>query len=306
MVGTPTKHGHRAREKFIPAPVSRPSVRRPRQDCLVWSFQTRLPLDPGIILSRWARLGGFVKIRLDQRLVDDGLFPSREKARRAIMAGQVRINGQPAGKPGDSVPPEAEIHVLAGEKYVSRGGRKLEHALRIFDLDVHDATAIDLGASTGGFTDCLLQAGAKRVFAVDVGHGQLAWRLRRDPRVVPMEKTNARYLTPSHFSPTDLPVDLVVMDCSFISLKKILSSAAALVKPSGNIVALVKPQFEAGRREAGRGRGVIRDPAIHQRILEDLKNFAHSAGTLQWIAHTKSPLQGPAGNTEFLALLRKV
>src|ERR1017187_9925080 len=232
--------------------------------------------------------------RLDQALVERGLCESREKARRAVLAGQVRVNAQPARKPSDPVKPGDALTLEAGEKYVSRGGHKLEHALKHFQLDVAGRVALDLGASTGGFTDCLLQHGAAKVFAVDVGHGQLAWKLRQDPRVVVMEKTNARHLTPEKIfcpgapascrrageeaNPTGkmpvLPgVDFITIDCSFISLRKILPAAALLLKPDGKIVALIKPQFEAGKAEADKGRGVIRDAAIHERVLEELRNF---------------------------------
>ena len=189
-------------------------------------------------------------------MVERGLSESREKAQRAILAGQVRINSQPAKKPSDSISPTDNIEVEANEKFVSRGGHKLEHGLETFRLDVSGLTAIDIGASTGGFTDCLLQRGANKVFAVDVGQAQLAWKLRQDPRVMVMEKTNARYLKPEQFP---RPFDLAVIDCSFISLRKILPPAVALLKTEGKIVALVKPQFEAGKAEADKGRGVIRD-----------------------------------------------
>src|SRR6266511_5978800 len=215
--------------------------------------------------------------RLDVALVERGLCESREKAQRAIMAGQVRINDRPARKPSDSVKDSDALAVDGGDQFVSRGGFKLEHALRHFALDVHGLTAIDLGASTGGFTDCLLQNGAVRVFAVDVGQGQLAWKLRHDPRVVVMEKTNARELTPARFPPPFNAADLVVIDCSFISLRKILPPAIALLKPAGRIVALIKPQFEAGKAEADKGAGVITDPAIHDRVLRELEQFV--AGT---------------------------
>jgi len=221
------------------------------------------------------------------------------------MAGQVRINQQPASKPSDSVRPADELSVTAGERFVSRGGHKLEHGLAHFALDVTDITAIDLGASTGGFTDCLLQAGARRVFAVDVGQGQLAWKLRQDARVVVMEKTNARSLTPASFPPPFAPVDLIVADCSFISLRKILPPAVALLQPAGRIVALIKPQFEAGKAEADRGAGVITDPKVHQRVLTELKEFVASLAGLRWVEVTESPLLGPAGNKEFLVLIEK-
>jgi 23S rRNA (cytidine1920-2'-O)/16S rRNA (cytidine1409-2'-O)-methyltransferase len=259
--------------------------------------------------------------RLDQALVERGLCESREKAKRAILAGQVRINHQLARKPSDAVKPQDSLELSAPEKFVSRGGLKLEHALDHFQLDVAGQTAIDLGASTGGFTDCLLQRGAAKVFAVDVGRGQLAWKLRRDPRVVVMEKTNARELTPAKFPHPFTPVDLVVIDCSFISLRKILPAAIGLLlgartsvrsKPespaqaSGKILALIKPQFEAGKREADRGAGVIRDAAIHQRVLGELEKFVTSQPGLRWVGVTESPLRGPAGNKEFLALIEKI
>jgi len=221
------------------------------------------------------------------------------------MAGQVRINQQPARKASDSVQPTDELAVTAAERFVSRGGFKLEHALKHFQLDVGDLTAIDLGASTGGFTDCLLQGGARRVFAVDVGHGQLAWKLRQDSRVVVMEKTNARQLTPASFPQPFALADLIVADCSFISLQKILPPAVALLRPAGRIVALIKPQFEAGKAEADKGAGVITDPAIHERVLAGLKTFVSAMGQVRWINVTASPLLGPAGNKEFLVLIEK-
>ena len=241
--------------------------------------------------------------RLDQALVERGLCDSREKAKRLILAAQVRINGQTAHKPSDRVKPADEIALDAPEKFVSRGGHKLEHALNHFQLTVTGLTAIDLGASTGGFTDCLLQHGAGKVFAVDVGRGQLAWKLRQDPRVVVMEKTNARFLKPENFP---VPADLVVADCSFISLKKILPPAVPLLKPDGRIVALVKPQFEAGKAEADKGRGVITDAAVHERVLAELQEFVTAQAGLCWRGMVESPLLGPAGNKEFLALIEKV
>jgi 23S rRNA (cytidine1920-2'-O)/16S rRNA (cytidine1409-2'-O)-methyltransferase len=241
-------------------------------------------------------------LRLDQAMVDRGLCESRERAKRAILAGQVLVNSQVAQKPGDSVSPTDDIALVAGEKFVSRGGHKLEHALDTFHLDVTGLIAIDIGASTGGFTDCLLQRGARQVFAVDVGRGQLAWKLRRDARVVVMEKTNARYLKAEQFPQ---PFDLAVVDCSFISLRKILPPAVALLKRQGRIVALVKPQFEAGKAEADKGRGVIRDASIHERILEELRQFVAAQAGLDWRGAVESPLQGPAGNKEFLVLIEK-
>jgi len=243
--------------------------------------------------------------RLDQALVERHLCDSREKAKRAILAGQVRINDQLARKASDAVKPDDKIILEAPEKFVSRGGYKLEHALQHFQLNVNGLTAIDLGASTGGFTDCLLQHGAKKVFAVDVGHGQLAWKLRGDQRVVVMEKTNARALTPTKMSQPFSGADLVVIDCSFISLRKILPAAVALLGSSGKIAALVKPQFEAGKAEADKGAGVITDPEIHARVLRELKEFVGAETELLWRGETESPLLGPAGNKEFLVLLEK-
>ncbi|HKW29901.1 MAG TPA: TlyA family RNA methyltransferase [Verrucomicrobiae bacterium] len=243
--------------------------------------------------------------RLDQALVDRGLCESRERAKRAILAGQVRVNTQPAHKPGDSVQPEDALALEAGEKFVSRGGYKLEHALRHFQLNVAGLVALDLGASTGGFTDCLLQYGAAKVFAVDVGQGQLAWKLRQDHRVVVMEKTNARHLTAAQFPRPFTPSDLAVIDCSFISLRKILPAAIALLKPSGKIVALIKPQFEAGKTEADKGRGVINDPRVHERVVNELREFAAAQPGLNWRDVVASPLLGPAGNKEFLVLIEK-
>lgn len=243
--------------------------------------------------------------RLDQALVERGLCDSREKAKRAILAGQVRINQQHARKPSDRVTPADELTLVAAERYVSRGGLKLEHGLVHFGLDVTGCTAIDLGASTGGFTDCLLQHGAARVYAVDVGRGQLAWKLRRDSRVIVMEQTNARHLRPEAFPAPFAPVPLVVVDCSFISLQRILPPAVALLAPGGRILALLKPQFEAGKAEADRGAGVIRDPGVHERVLAELRSFATDELRLTWRGVVESPLLGPAGNKEFLVLLEK-
>ena len=240
--------------------------------------------------------------RLDQALVERGLCDSRERAKRSIIAGQVRINGQPGRKPSDPVSERDELTLTATEKYVSRGGHKLEHALQEFKLDVTGLVAFDLGASTGGFTDCLLQHGAAKVYAVDVGQGQLAWKLRTDERVVVREKTNARYLEPAQFPE---PADLVVVDCSFISLKKILPPAIALLKATGMMVALIKPQFEAGKTEVDKGQGVITDPAVHERILNELRVFVGGQAGVIWRAVTASPLLGPAGNKEFLVLIEK-
>ena len=244
--------------------------------------------------------------RVDEALVLRGFCPSREQAKRAVLAGRVRLNGQPARKPSDPVRPADDLALEASEKYVSRGGLKLEHGLDHFQVEVAGLRAIDLGASTGGFTDCLLQRGAAQVHAVDVGRGQLAWKLRQDPRGVVMERTNARHLTPASFPAPFQPFDLVVVDCSFISLRRILPAAIALWRPSGKIVALIKPQFEAGKAEADRGAGVIRDPVVHQRVLDELAAFTGQLAGVAWRGVTPSPLLGPAGNKEFLVLLESI
>lgn len=238
--------------------------------------------------------------RLDQALVSRGLCESREKAQRAILAGLAKINGQKAAKSSQKVRSEDVVELAQGEKYVSRGGFKLEKALSHFNLDVRGAVAADLGASTGGFTDCLLQNGAARVYAIDVGKGQLAWKLRQHPQVVVMEQTNARELGAGHLPER---MDLVVIDCSFISLRKILPAAVAIIRPGGKIVALVKPQFEAGKAEADRGAGVITDPVIHQRVLSELESFVAGQTGWHWRGQVESPLLGPAGNKEFLVLI---
>ncbi len=241
--------------------------------------------------------------RLDQALVARGLCESREKAQRAVLAGHARINGQLARKSSDKVREGDILELSQGEKYVSRGGFKLEKALQHFNLRVDGLVAADIGSSTGGFTDCLLQNGAAKVYAIDVGKGQLAWKLRNDPRVVVMEQTNARDLTPARFPQPFARPDLAVIDCSFISLRKILPAAVAIVRPGGKIAALVKPQFEAGKAEADRGAGVITDPAIHQRVLAELEEFVAGHPGWRWRGQVESPLLGPAGNKEFLALI---
>jgi 23S rRNA (cytidine1920-2'-O)/16S rRNA (cytidine1409-2'-O)-methyltransferase len=243
--------------------------------------------------------------RLDVALVERGLCETREKARRAVMAGLVRINDQPARKPSDFTRESDSLSLEAGEKYVSRGGLKLEHALRHFHLTLSGQIAIDLGASTGGFTDCLLQHGARRVCAVDVGHGQLAWKLRQDPRVIVLEQTNARDISVASLPTPCSAADIVTIDCSFISLRKILPAAIALLKAGGKLVALIKPQFEAGKTEADRGKGVIRDPSIHSRVLQELETFVATLPFTRWCGVTESPLTGHAGNKEFFALIEK-
>jgi 23S rRNA (cytidine1920-2'-O)/16S rRNA (cytidine1409-2'-O)-methyltransferase len=244
--------------------------------------------------------------RLDQLVVDRALLPTRSKAQAAIMAGQVRVNGRVATKPGENVPPDVVIELASRDRYVSRGGHKLEHGLRHFGVSVAGARAIDVGASTGGFTDCLLQHGAARVHAVDVGHGQLAWTLRQDPRVVVMERVNARSLSATAFDAGALPFDVAAVDCSFISLRKVLPVLPPLLRPGASVLALVKPQFEAGREEADRGAGVITDPAVHRRVLDELEAAAADGRMgLEWMGSVESPLLGPAGNREFVAHLRR-
>jgi len=235
-----------------------------------------------------------MKLRLDLLLVERGLLPSREKARRAILAGLVSIGDQRADKPGRQYLADADVRLKEMPRFVGRGGEKLQGALEYFGLDLSGRVALDVGSSTGGFTDCLLQAGVIRVYCVDVGKGQLAWKLRQDPRVVVKEGVNARYL-----SRDDLPElpDIITIDVAFISLKKILPACIGLLKPDGMILALIKPQFEAERSEIKRG-GVVRDPVVHERVIEEIKEFSLSKG-LSVIGVIKSVLTGPAGNKEF-------
>jgi 23S rRNA (cytidine1920-2'-O)/16S rRNA (cytidine1409-2'-O)-methyltransferase len=249
---------------------------------------------------------GVAKERLDQALVTRGLCPSRTQAQRALLAGLVLINGRKAGKAGDPVGVDDTLALAETERYVSRGGQKLEGALAGFGLDVKGVNALDIGSSTGGFTDCLLQHLAGHVTAVDVGKGQLAWKLRQDSRVTVMEGVNARHVTAASFPKERFPFDFICADCSFISLKLVLPPAAPLLRPGGILVALIKPQFEAGREEADKGRGVIRDPGVHAAVLAGLEAFvASDLPTLRWEGCMESPLTGPAGNKEFLALLRR-
>ncbi len=229
-------------------------------------------------------------------LVEKGLASTREQARSLIMAGSVAVGGEVVDKPGTKVEEDTVLTVAAPPKYVSRGGLKLERALDAFGLDVAGQVVVDGGASTGGFTDCVLQRGAARVYAVDVGYGQLDWRLRSDPRVVVMERTNIRYLTA-----LPEPADLAVMDLSFISLRLVIPAVARLLRPGGQMVVLVKPQFEAGRGQVGKG-GVVRDPQVHRSVLRGLVEWGDREGYgVRRVA--VSPLKGPAGNVEFLALV---
>lgn len=239
--------------------------------------------------------------RLDQWLLAHGLAATRREAQAVIMAGRVSVDGQVVDKPGRRVSPGVDVSVRRpAHSFAGRGGIKLAHALEAFGLDVRGRVAVDLGASTGGFTDCLLRNGAARVYAVDVGRGQLAWRLRADPRVVCLDGVNARYLTPD---PLGGPCDLVTADLAFISLRLVWPAIARIVRPGGDVVALVKPQFEAGRNRVGR-RGVVRDPAVHEDVLRDVLAAAEGAGMTP-VAITASPVTGPAGNIEYLVLLRR-
>ena len=239
------------------------------------------------------------KVRLDQLVADKGLAPSRERARALILAARISVDGQVVSKAGVQVESGADVALLGPDHpYVGRGGLKLAHALDAFGIAVAGREALDIGASTGGFTDALLQRGARRVVALDVGHGQLDWTLRNHPRVVIIERFNAR-----HLAPADLPgpVDIVCIDVSFISLRRILPVVPPLLRPSADVVALVKPQFEAGRAEVR--KGVIHDAAIHARVVEEIRVAAAAVGLVQ-AAATPSPITGQKGNVEFLLHLR--
>jgi 23S rRNA (cytidine1920-2'-O)/16S rRNA (cytidine1409-2'-O)-methyltransferase len=247
------------------------------------------------------------KMRLDVLLVERGLAESRAKAQALIMAGQVRVAGQTAIKPATTVDSEATLTVDSGPRFVSRGGEKLDAALEAFGLAVNGLTCADVGSSTGGFTDCLLQRGATKVYTIDVGKGILHWKLRNDPRVVVMEETNARYV-----ESLPEPINLVTVDASFISLKILLPVVGTwLPSPSGRgvggegcVIALIKPQFEAGKKDVARGDGVIRDPTIHRQVLLDVLTFAQKEG-FEVRGLIKSPLLGPKGNAEFLVWLKQ-
>lgn len=243
------------------------------------------------------------KLRLDQLLLDRGLAPSRERARALILGGHVAVDGVPATKAGTFVTPGADVGLRTPDHpWVGRGGIKLARALDVFDLKPEGALALDIGASTGGFTDVLLQRGARRVVALDVGRGQLDWRLRTDPRVVVIENLNARHLRPDDLPPHARQFDLVTIDVSFISLKHILPVVPPLLAPGAAVVALVKPQFEAGREEVGKG-GIVRDEAVHARVIDDVARAALAVG-LDRVRVEPSPIEGAEGNREFLMLLR--
>ena len=240
--------------------------------------------------------------RLDKLLVDRGVVQSRERAKAMILAGMVMVGDRVVDKAGALVKRDSHIRVKGTEHpYVSRGGIKLEGALRGFGVDPKDRVAMDIGASTGGFTDCLLQWGARRVYAVDVGYGQLAWKLRRDPRVVNLERRNIRSVKPHEVGEE---VDLVVIDTSFISVEKFLPNVVSMVREGGEVVALLKPQFEVGKGEVGKG-GVVRDTRKHQQVLERISRFSESIG-MKVRGVMESPLLGPKGNKEFFIYLEKV
>ena len=243
-------------------------------------------------------------VRLDTLLVERGLAASRERARALILAGSVRVNGQPASKAGTPVPLDADVAVAtADHPYVGRGGLKLAHALDAFGVQVTGRTALDIGASTGGFTDVLLQRGAARVVALDVGHGQLDWKIRSDPRVDVIERVNARTLTAAALPPGRAPFDIVTIDVSFISLRHILPVVPPLSRRHADVIALVKPQFEAGRTEVGKG-GIVRDPAVQARVLDEITAAADALG-LGRVGSTESPIAGMEGNREFLLHFRR-
>lgn len=232
--------------------------------------------------------------RLDLLVEERGLVRSRAQAQLEIRAGRVFVNGALVDKPGALISAGAEIELRSRRRFVSRGGLKLEHALQVFAVDVRGKVALDVGASTGGFTDCLLQHGARRVYAVDVGRGQLDWSLRRDERVIVLEGINARYLQPEEIGE---PVDLATVDVAFISLRKILPPLGAIVREGGDLIILVKPQFEAGRGKVK--RGVVHYPQVQLEVLEDLRRFIVEALQLSLVEATFSPLKGPGGNIEF-------
>ena len=240
------------------------------------------------------------KARADQTLVARGFFESRERAQRAIMAGEVRVGEDLISKPSALIDINAAISIAESPQFVSRGALKLSGAVDFFKIDVQSKVALDIGASTGGFTDCLLRRGAAKVFAVDVGRGQLAWRIRNDPRVVVMEKVNARFLARQHV-PQD--VDLCVIDVSFISLTLILPRAFELIAPDGVILALIKPQFELERKDVARG-GIVRDPALHEKAQQKIVKFVEEA-KFQVVGAVPSAITGADGNQEFFICIRK-
>jgi len=241
------------------------------------------------------------KDRVDKLLVERGMVASRERARALIMAGKVIAEGKRVDKPGVQIKSDAPLQLQQGDSsYVSRGGEKIEGALRTFAIDPKGMIVMDVGASTGGFTDCILQKGAKKVYAVDVGYGQLAWKLQKDPRVVNLERKNIRYLERGE---VEDETDLILIDTSFISVEKFLPHLLGFLKKGGAILSLIKPQFEVGRREVGKG-GVVRDKALHEKVIDRISNFSRGLG-LTVLGVTESPLLGPKGNREFFNYLKK-
>jgi len=241
------------------------------------------------------------KERLDKLLVDKGIAQSREKAGAMIMAGKVAVDGKRIDKPGIQIDVGARLQLQEGDShYVSRGGEKMEGALKAFAIDPRGMVVIDAGASTGGFTDCILQKGAVKVYAVDVGYGQLAWRLQKDPRVVNLERRNVRYLRREEVREE---IDLILIDTSFISIEKFLPHLLGFLKKGGAILGLIKPQFEVGRGEVGKG-GVVRDKALHHKVISRISHFSQGLG-LRILGVTESPLLGPKGNKEFFIYMKK-
>jgi len=237
------------------------------------------------------------KVRIDTLLVEKNFFSTREKAKKALMSGIVYVNNQLIDKPGMKVEAEADIEIRGKTlPYVSRGGLKIEKAIKNYNIDLSHLVCMDIGASTGGFTDCMLQNGAKKVYAIDVGYGQLDWKLRQDDRVVSMERTNIRYVNPKDIEDE---IDFASIDVSFISLKLVLPVVKELVKKDGKIIFLIKPQFEAGREKVGK-KGVVREKAVHREVIEEVLRFAYELG-LTIEDTTYSPIKGPKGNIEFLA-----
>ncbi len=241
-----------------------------------------------------------LKPRLDTLLVDKGLLPTRERSRASIMAGEVLVDGDPVVKSGTRVRPDSEIIILdKSPKYVSRGGTKLEAAINAFSPEVEGKVALDVGASTGGFTDCLLKSGAAHVYALDVGYGQLDWKLRNDPSVTVMERTNIRNVKKDDF---DREIEIAVIDVSFISLKKVIPVVRDILSEGGHLIALIKPQFEVGKGEVGKG-GVVRDEEKHRRVVDEIKAFSVESG-FTCLGTIPSPILGPKGNKEFFICLK--
>jgi len=244
-----------------------------------------------------------MKERLDALLVSRGLAPSREQAQRLIRAGKVSLDsGQVLSKPGQQIDSELQLNLQSPPPFVSRGGEKLVAAMRHWPIDLTNKVCADIGASTGGFTDCMLQRGARRVYAVDVGHGQLNYGLRQDERVVVMDKTNARHLPPDVFDPRPA---FASFDVSFISLTKVLPAVVATMTDEAELVTLIKPQFEAGKDQVGKG-GVVRDPDVHESVCDRIMRFGTETLNLEWLGRITSPIKGPAGNIEFLAYWKKI